>query len=71
MGSESLWNYCKDEVNDDGNENNYAGKYKINSKKTTKSKALEYKTKITGRTPADNIRLHVDVVVPLKHLRNF
>ena len=45
MTSVSLWNYYRDEVNDDANENNAAGNYRINNKTTT-SKSFEYKTKI-------------------------
>ena len=71
MASGSLRNDCKDEVNDDMNENNDAGKYRINSNKTTISKTLEHWTKITTRTPADNSRLDVDFTVPIKHLSNF
>ena len=40
--SESLWNYQRDEVNDDANENNAAGN-KINNSKTITKKFLEYK----------------------------
>ena len=65
----SLWNYYKDEVND-GNENNNDD-YRVNSEKTTTSKSFEYKTKIIGRTPADNNTLNREVVVPLKYLSNF
>ena len=70
MTSGSLWNYYKDEVNDNANENSPADNYRINSKKTT-SKSFEYKTKITGSTPADNNILQKEVVVPLKYLSNF
>ena len=31
---ESLWNYYRGEVNDDPNENNHAGNYRINDNKT-------------------------------------
>ena len=31
----SLWNYHRDEVIEDANENNEAGKYRINNNKTT------------------------------------
>ena len=31
----SLWNYYRDEVIEDANENNEAGKYRINNNKTT------------------------------------
>ena len=42
--SESLWNYQRDEVNDDANENNAAGN-KINNSKTITKKFLEYKNR--------------------------
>ena len=71
MASGSLRNDCKGEVNNDLNENNDAGKYRINSNKTTISKTLEYQTKITTRTPAEYSRLDVDFNVPIKHLSNF
>ena len=70
MTSKSLQNYYRDEGNDDVNENNTAGNYKINNKTTT-STSFEYQTKITGSTPAGNSRLDTEVVVLLKHLTNF
>ena len=45
MTSESLWNYRRDKVNDDVNENN-DDNYRINNKKTVTSKFFEYKKKI-------------------------
>ena len=42
MTSGSLWNYYKDEINDDANENNAACN-KINNNKTITSKSFEYK----------------------------
>ena len=71
MISGSLRNYYGDEVNDDDNENNDAGNYRVNSNKTVTSKSFEYKTKILGSTPADNSRLETEFVVPLKYLSNF
>ena len=47
MASGSLWNYHKDEMNDDANENNVAS-YRINNNKTTASRFFEYRTKIWG-----------------------
>ena len=52
MTSGSLWNYYRDEVNDDANENN-AGNYRIDNSKTVTSKSFEYKTTIIGSTPAE------------------
>ena len=40
----SLWNYYRDEVNDDANE--IVVDYKRNNRKTTATKFFEYKTKI-------------------------
>ena len=50
MTSESLWNYHRDEMNDDAHE--IVANYRINNNKTTTSRSFEYKTKITGGTPA-------------------
>ena len=44
--SGSLWNYYRDEVNDDANKNNDAANYRINNNKTATTKSFEYKTKI-------------------------
>ena len=52
----SLWNYYRDQVIDDANENDDVGNYRINSNKTTASKSFGYKTKIIGSTPADKNR---------------
>ena len=70
LASGSLWNYYRDEINDSGNESNDADNYRINNNKTTASKCFEYKTKIMGRRPNDNI-LDAEIVVPLKYLSNF
>ena len=70
MTSGSLWNYYRNEINDDANENDDAGNYRINNKTTT-TKSFEYKTKITGSTPADNSRLDAEAVVPLQYFSNF
>ena len=70
MTSGRLWNYYRDEINDDDNENNN-NNYKINNDKAIKNKSLEYKTKILGSTPNDNNILDTEVVVLLKDLSNF
>ena len=49
MASGSLWNYYRDEVNDDENENDNGNNNRINNNKT-RSKSLEYKT-ILGKVP--------------------
>ena len=59
-----LWNYYRDEVNDNANENN-ADNYRIDNSNTLVSKSFEYKAKIMGNTPANNNTLDTEVVVPL------
>ena len=54
-----LWNYYRDEINDDENEIDNNG-----NNKTTASKSFKYKAKIIGSTPDND-------VVPLKYLSNF
>ena len=61
----SLWNYYRDEINNDANENKYANN-KVNNNKKITNNSFEYKTKIT-----DNNILDTEVVVPLKCLGNF
>ena len=58
-------------MNDDANENNDAGNCRMNNNKAQTCKSFEYKTKITGSTPADSNTLDAKVVVPLKYLSNF
>ena len=70
MTSGSLWNYYRDEINDDGNENNAANN-RINNNKTITSKSFECKTKSKGSTTDNNNILDTKVVVPLKYLSNF
>ena len=70
MTSGSLWNYKRDKINDEANENNTVYN-KIKKDKTITSKSFEYKIKIIGRTPADNNTLDSEVVVPLRYLSNF
>ena len=70
MTSRSLWNYYRDEVNDDANENN-AGNFRTNNNKTITSKDFKYKTKIRVITPDDNNTLDTEVIVPLKYFNNF
>ena len=67
--SGSLWNYYRDNVNDE-NENGDNG-HKINNNKTRTRKSFKYKTKIIGSTPQNVSRLNAEVVVPLKYLCNF
>ena len=45
MTSGSLWNYYRDEMKDDANENDNNINNRINNNKATKSKSFEYKTK--------------------------
>ena len=58
-------------MNDDANENNAAGNYRINNNKATASKSFEYKTKIKESMPANDSRLDTEIVVSLKYLSNF
>ena len=51
-------------MNDDTNENNDAGNYRVNNNKATASKSSENKTEIIGITPGENSRLDAEVVVP-------
>ena len=53
--SASLWQYYRDKPNDN----------------LTYSESLKSKIKITGNTLADGITKDVEIIVPLKHLRNF
>ena len=69
MTSGSLWNYYRDETNGDANKNN-AARNRINNKKTITSKSFEYKTKLIGRTPNNNMLIE-EVVVSLKCLSKF
>ena len=58
MTSGNLWNYYRDEANDDVNKTNNAGSYRTNNKKKRTSKSLRYKTKIIGSTSAKSIELN-------------
>ena len=81
-----LWNYYRDELTDETNDNNGPNKYLINSK------SFKYKKSITGSTynvpgritdddgnPANNPNYdqnkrgtkEIEIAVPLKHLGNF
>ena len=53
--SESLWQYQKDEPNDN----------------LANSESFKFKVKITGITPANGSTKDVEIIVPLKHLKNF
>ena len=48
----SLWNYYRDEINDDVNKNN-AARNKVNNNKTITSKSFGCKEKLIGSTPND------------------
>ena len=51
----SLWQYYKDDPNDN----------------FVRSESFESKIKITGKTPADGNTKNVKIMVPLKYLSNF
>ena len=70
MTSRSLWNYYRDEMNDDTNENNDSGNYRINNNKTTTSECFEHKTELIGSTPPDNSTSDAKVIVSLKYFSN-
>ena len=65
MTSGSLWNYYRDETNDDANEND--GNNLINNNKAITSKSFKYKTKLIGSTTSNNNILKAEVVIPLKY----
>ena len=53
--SGSLWQYCKDDQNDNlGN-----------------SRSFKYKRKITAKTPNDGNTKDIEIIVPLKYFSNF
>ena len=64
MASGSLWNYYRNEVNDDANKNNAAGYYRINNNKATTTRSFKFKTEIKGSTPGDNNILNIEVAAP-------
>ena len=64
--SGSLWNYCRDKMNDSANENNEPKNYRINNNKAATSKSFECITKVIGRTLDYNDILDTKVVFPLK-----
>ena len=66
---QSLWNYYRDEINDDGNENNDNGN-NINYNNIITSKSFEYKTKFIGTTPNNYNILDTQVVVSVNFLIN-
>ena len=66
----SLWNYYRDKINDDENENDDNGN-KISNNKTKTSKSFQYKTKIIVSILGTASRLNAEVVVSLNNLSNF
>ena len=69
--SGSLWNFYRNEMNDDANENNADCNYRTNENKTKTSKSFKCNTKRIRSISADNNRLDTEVVVLLKFLSNF
>ena len=53
--SGSLWQYYRDDLNDN----------------ITESESFKYKVKIIGKTPATGNKKDIKTAAPLKHLRNF
>ena len=66
-----MWNYHRDEVNNDANVNNVADIYRRNSNKTMTGRYFEFKAKIVGSSLDDNNALGSIFVVPFKYLSNF
>ena len=81
MTSGSLWNYYREEINDDENENdnnnnnnknnNNSNNNRLNNNKTITSKSFKYKTKIIGNTLDNENKLNAEVLISLKYLSNF
>ena len=65
-----MWNYDRDEVNDDANENN-GDHYRKRNGRATGYNFFQYKTKIFGNTPADSNTLDTELISPLKYLSYF
>ena len=53
--SRSLWQYYKDDSNDD----------------LAQSESFKFKIKITGKSPTEDNTKDVEIMVPLKYLSNF
>ena len=70
MTSGSFWNYYRDEINDDANENNLSIN-RINNNKKITGKSFENKTKLMVSTLKNNDVLVAEVVVSLKYLSSF
>ena len=70
MASGSLWNYRRDEVNENANKNN-ANNYRINNNKIITSIYFMYKTKIIESMSNDNNTLDAEVIVSLKYFSIF
>ena len=70
MTSGILWNYYRNEINENTNESNAANN-KINNNKIITSISFEYETKLTGSTSNNNNILDAEFVVSLKYLSNF
>ena len=75
MTSGNFWNYYRDKINDDADENdnnnNNNNNNRLNNNKIITSKSFDYKTKLVGSMPNNNNILDAEVVVPLKYLNNF
>ena len=69
MTSGSLWNYYRDEVNDDENDKDNNNNM-INDNKTITSESFKYNIKLKGITPDINNK-NAEFFVPLKYLSYF
>ena len=65
MTSRNLWNYYRDEINNDESETNRF-RNRLNNNKTIRSKSFEYKAKLIGSTPGNNNIINTEVDVPLE-----
>ena len=61
-----FWNYYRDEPN-----SGLGGAYNNIDYSIKDSKYFDYRTSITGKIEGNNIKKDVEIVVSLKHLRNF
>ena len=57
-------------MNDDANEHDAAGDFRINNRKTTTSRSFRYKT-IIENMPVNYNTLDTEIAAPLKYLSNF
>ena len=64
MTLESLWNYYRNEINDENETDDHGNT--VNNNKSTKTKSFKYKTKIIGNAPNNASRLNAELAVSFK-----